>query len=238
MALVQGPTPALPPPRVRLLRFRHAAEPLRQRRPARPLARLGAAPARDRAEHLRLRADHRGAAASSSATSTWSSSSPTTSRALARRPLLVEHVGAAAAALVLPLRRRGRPVRARQPRDAGREAPAAWTVTRSLMATTEEDRGGPHRRAVPRRAARRRPRDLAERREDHATRSSTPRSRRPRGRWRASTTSSTSTPTRCWRRRPTDGALVNVTHLIPRSKEDLERRRRAVELTAALSRPG
>ena len=34
---------------------------------------------------------------------------------------------------------------------------------------------------------------------------------------------------------PDTGALVNVTHLIPRSKEDLERRRRAVELTAALT---
>lgn len=34
---------------------------------------------------------------------------------------------------------------------------------------------------------------------------------------------------------PDDGRLVNVTHLIPRSKEDLERRRKAVELTAALS---
>src|SRR5919197_5353989 len=34
---------------------------------------------------------------------------------------------------------------------------------------------------------------------------------------------------------PDDGRLVNVTHLIPRSKEDLERRRRAVELTAAAS---
>src|SRR3954465_5633679 len=34
---------------------------------------------------------------------------------------------------------------------------------------------------------------------------------------------------------PDDGRLVNVTHLIPRSREDLERRRRAVELTAALT---
>jgi 4-hydroxyphenylacetate 3-monooxygenase oxygenase component len=35
---------------------------------------------------------------------------------------------------------------------------------------------------------------------------------------------------------PDDGArLVNVTHLVPRSREDLERRRRAIELTAALS---
>ncbi|HEY1369586.1 MAG TPA: 4-hydroxyphenylacetate 3-hydroxylase N-terminal domain-containing protein [Gaiellaceae bacterium] len=34
---------------------------------------------------------------------------------------------------------------------------------------------------------------------------------------------------------PDDGRLVNVTHLIPRSREDLERRRRAIELTAALS---
>src|SRR5438128_1978794 len=34
---------------------------------------------------------------------------------------------------------------------------------------------------------------------------------------------------------PDDGGLVNVTHLIPRSREDLERRRKAIELTAALS---
>jgi len=34
---------------------------------------------------------------------------------------------------------------------------------------------------------------------------------------------------------PDDGRLVNVTHLIPASREDLERRRRAIELTAALS---
>jgi 4-hydroxyphenylacetate 3-monooxygenase len=32
---------------------------------------------------------------------------------------------------------------------------------------------------------------------------------------------------------PDDGRLVNVTHLIPRSKDDLERRRRAVELIAS-----
>src|SRR5213078_3617036 len=34
---------------------------------------------------------------------------------------------------------------------------------------------------------------------------------------------------------PDDGRLVNVTHLIPRSRADLERRRRAVELVASLS---
>src|SRR5438132_8961079 len=34
---------------------------------------------------------------------------------------------------------------------------------------------------------------------------------------------------------PDDGRLVNVTHLIPASREDLERRRKAIELTAALS---
>src|SRR5438445_13723743 len=34
---------------------------------------------------------------------------------------------------------------------------------------------------------------------------------------------------------PDDGRLVNVTHLIPRSRSDLERRRGAVELTASLS---
>src|SRR4051795_6166457 len=31
------------------------------------------------------------------------------------------------------------------------------------------------------------------------------------------------------------GRMVNVTHLVPRSREDLERRRRAFELVAALS---
>ena len=34
---------------------------------------------------------------------------------------------------------------------------------------------------------------------------------------------------------PDDGRLVNATHVIPRSREDLERRRHAIELTAALS---
>src|SRR3954468_5893732 len=34
---------------------------------------------------------------------------------------------------------------------------------------------------------------------------------------------------------PEDGRLVNVTHLVPRSRADLERRRRAFELVAALS---
>ena len=32
---------------------------------------------------------------------------------------------------------------------------------------------------------------------------------------------------------PDDGRLVNVTHLVPRSREDLERRRRAIELAPA-----
>src|SRR5438105_12918208 len=34
---------------------------------------------------------------------------------------------------------------------------------------------------------------------------------------------------------PDDGRLVNVTHLIPRTRDDLVRRRRAIELTAAAS---
>jgi len=34
---------------------------------------------------------------------------------------------------------------------------------------------------------------------------------------------------------PDDGRLVNVTHLIPANRDDLERRRRAIELTAAFS---
>src|SRR5262249_52792730 len=34
---------------------------------------------------------------------------------------------------------------------------------------------------------------------------------------------------------PADGRLVNVTHLVPRTRDDLERRRRAFELVAALS---
>src|SRR4029453_10212996 len=35
---------------------------------------------------------------------------------------------------------------------------------------------------------------------------------------------------------PDDGRLVNVTHLIPRSQDDLEQRRRGMALTASLSR--
>src|ERR671936_1362188 len=35
---------------------------------------------------------------------------------------------------------------------------------------------------------------------------------------------------------PDDGRLVNVTHLIPHSRDDLERRRRAIELTASRER--
>ena len=34
---------------------------------------------------------------------------------------------------------------------------------------------------------------------------------------------------------PDDGGLVNVTHVIPRSQDDLERRRRAIELTASVT---
>src|ERR1700756_3582621 len=34
---------------------------------------------------------------------------------------------------------------------------------------------------------------------------------------------------------PDDGRLVNVTHLIPQSRDDLERRRRAIELTASMT---
>ena len=156
---------ALPPSRVRLLRFRHAAEPLRQRRPARPLARMGAAPARHRAEHLRLRADHRGAAARRVLRRHGAARARPRAAALARRPLLVEHVGAAAPALLLPLRR---------PRPSATSATASRCWARSSLpwrctpdGDDRRDRGGPHRRAVPRRAARRRPRDLAERREDH-----------------------------------------------------------------------
>src|SRR6185436_18650338 len=114
------------------------------RRPARPVALLGPGPARHRSEHLRLRADHRRTAARRVLRRHGAARARPRAAAMARRPLLVEHVGPAPAALVLPFRRRGRPVPA-----------------------------------------------------------------------------------------PDTGALVNVTHLIPRSKEDLERRRRAVELTAS-----
>ena len=119
---------ALPPPRVRHGRLGQPARRLRPPRPARALARLGAGAPRPRPEPVRLRPDHRGAAVRRAVLRHGAAGRRPRAARVAGRPPLLEHLGAAAAALLLPLRRGGRPLRARQPRDARREAPTAKEV--------------------------------------------------------------------------------------------------------------
>ena len=114
---------ALPPSRVRRRRHREDARPARPSRPPRPLGVVGPDPARDRREHRDVRPDHRGAVPRGALLRHGAARRRPRAARLPRRPLLVEHVGAAAAALVLPLRPRRRRVRARQLGDAGRLLP-------------------------------------------------------------------------------------------------------------------
>ena len=203
MALV-GKTPrALPPPRVRLVDWGNAARRLRPPRPARPLARLGAgAPRLGQNICGYVRITEEPLFVELYCDMEQLERRPRAAR-LARRPPLLEHLGAAAAALVLPLRRGGRPLRAREPRDARREAPTPQEVP-ILMATTDRD----HRPPAP--ASSSSTGCAGDAREiwlngekithplEHPAAGA-----RPRSRWPGSSTSSTSTPTRCWRRRPT-----------------------------------
>ena len=117
----KGYTP-LPPPRLRRRRHRADARSARPPRPPRPLARLGPGAPRRRRQHRRVRADRRGGVLRRALLRHGAAGGRSRAAHLARRPLLVEHLGAAAAALVLPLRRRGDRVRAREPRDAGGDA--------------------------------------------------------------------------------------------------------------------
>ena len=115
---------ALPPPRLRHGRHREDARHARPRRPPRALARLGAGPPRDRGEHRELRAHRRGGVLRRALLRHGAAPGRPRAARLPGRPLLVEHVGAAAAALVLPLRPGRDRVRAGEPRDA-RPRPAA-----------------------------------------------------------------------------------------------------------------
>ena len=115
---------ALPPPRVRHGRHREDARHARPPRPPRALARLGAGPPRDRGEHRELRPDRRGGVLRRALLRHGAAPGRPRAARLPGRPLLVEHVGAAAAALVLPLRPGRDRVRAGEPRDA-RPRPAA-----------------------------------------------------------------------------------------------------------------
>ena len=108
----------LPPPRVRHGRHREDARHARPRRPARPLARLGAGASRDRRQHRELRADRRGGVLRRALLRHGAAPGRPRAARLPGRPLLVEHVGAAAAALLLPLRPGRDRVRAGEPRDA------------------------------------------------------------------------------------------------------------------------
>ena len=118
----QGARP-FPPPRLRHRRHRPDARPARPPRAARALARLGPDPARRRRQHRELRPDRRGGVLRRALLRHGAAPGRSRAARLARRPLLVEHVGAAAAPLLLPLRPRCGRVGARQPRDARRGAP-------------------------------------------------------------------------------------------------------------------
>ncbi len=100
---------ALPPPRASSYydcgELRVAVRPPR---PARPLAVLGPGAPRHRAEHLRLRAHPRGAVHVELLRRHGAARGRARAAPLARRPLLVQHLGPPAAAVVLPLRRRCR----------------------------------------------------------------------------------------------------------------------------------
>ena len=93
------------PPRVRRRRHRADARRARPPRPPRPLARLGPDAPRRRRQHRLLRADRRGGVLRRAVLRHGAARARARAAPLARRPLLVEHLGPAAAALVLPLRR-------------------------------------------------------------------------------------------------------------------------------------
>ncbi len=94
-------------------------------RTARALARMGPGPARGRRQHRELRADRRGGVLRRALLRHGAASGGPRAARLARRPLLVEHVGAAPAAVLLQVRPgRGR-MGAREPRarSAARSRP-------------------------------------------------------------------------------------------------------------------
>ncbi|CAA9442197.1 Catechol 2,3-dioxygenase, partial [uncultured Rubrobacteraceae bacterium] len=113
----QGLQPSAPP---RLRRRGHRADAGRPRPPraARPLARLGARAPRHRREHRLLRAHRRGGVLCGAVLRHGAARGRARAAPLARRPILFQHVGALAPPFLLPLRCRGRRLRAREPGDA------------------------------------------------------------------------------------------------------------------------
>ena len=103
---------ALPPPCFRARRHRKDARPTRSRRPARAVGRRGGRHATASAGTSPPTSGSPRRSVTSSSTATWSSSPTTTCRGRTRRSLYLEHLGAVASALVLPLRSRRDRVRA------------------------------------------------------------------------------------------------------------------------------
>src|SRR5581483_3196262 len=217
--------PPSPPRRARARRLGRAARRPRSPCPARPLARLGPPATRPRPQSESVRAHPRGGAVRRALLLHGAARARPRAARLARRRPLVERLGDPAAALVLPVRpRRGRG-RARGPRGA-REGASPAVTTRVVAARTGAEfleglnAGGrevwlggeriTHPLEHPDlRAAALSMARVFDLQHEHADEMLAP--------------------------SPDDGRLVNVTHLIPASREDLERRRRAIELTAALS---
>ena len=97
----------LPPPRARRRRHRPDARRAGPPRPPRPLARLGPDAPRRRRQHRLLRAHRRGGVLRGALLRHGAARARPRAARVARRPLLVQHLGPAAAALLLPLRRGG-----------------------------------------------------------------------------------------------------------------------------------
>ena len=201
---------------------------------------VGAGASRHRPATSRLRAHRRGGAASSSSTATWSSSRTTTSprewpddrySSNTWGPLPPRSYFRFDAAAIES--ERAEPRDPRPSRSHPCEQLTAWRPPRR-----PDDPAPAPASSSSTGLARRRARGLAERREDHAPARASGARGRGASRSPASSTCSTSTPTRCSSPSPDDGALVNVTHLIPRSQEDLERRRARDRAHRLASPPG
>ena len=217
---------ALPPPRLRVRRLGQARRDVRPPRPARPLARAGGPCGTASARTSAATCASPRRSASSSSTATWSSSRPTTSRASGPTTGTRRTPG-------------GRCRRARTSASIAAaiesERESLETLGHPLAPLARTERHGDQTEGTTRPAPAPGKQFLDGLRGDarevwlngekitHPLEHPQLR-RRGRSRSPASSTSSTSTPTRCSRRRPTTARLVNVTHLIPRTQEDLERR--------------
>src|SRR6185312_7497466 len=127
---------ALPPPRVRRRRHREDARPARPPRAARPLGVVGADTPRDRREHRDVRPDHRGALPCRALLRHGAARRRPRAADVPGRPLLVEYLGPAPAAVVLPLRPAGARVGERELGDARPAAAAGGGGSMTLKGYT------------------------------------------------------------------------------------------------------